>query len=42
MVSNDEDAHRAADDAEQKMARKSMEVDAAKVALADGKWMGMN
>ena len=41
MVSDSEDAHRAADDAEQEVIRKSLEIDAAKVALANGKRCGL-
>ncbi len=37
MMSNDKNPHGIAYDAKQKMVRETMEVDAAKVALADGK-----
>ena len=40
MMSDDENPHRIANDAKQKMVWKTMEADAAKIALADGKRLG--
>lgn len=40
MMTNDENPHRIAGNAEKKMVRETMEVDAAKVALADGERLG--
>ena len=40
MMSDNQNPHRIANDAKKKVIRKAMKVDAAKVALADGKGFG--